>query len=488
MKFPAGAAHRPRSPQIPSWRSRMLILVAASLLSACLGSSGPTVRATHDPVALEPEPPVSAAAPAVLEPGETASWAEPAGLRAELGGAPDVPEATRTEAPTDARGVAGRAPPSQPIASGAPSAGAAAPASTPAAKTAAEPGPGLGEPRGAAPRAAQGDAQGQVDGATLSDPTKVHAPVDPEVPFRVPGAALPALAIPRDEKLVYDVTLNLGVISPDVGTVTIASKVEPFRASPLLLAAASPTSAGEQAVLSARAEGSYAVYTLDELITCAHLPQSFPSILHRSTQSGSENRRRELMLGRRDGKFVSVYRRDAHCKKCSQKAHFIEPTWAWRDAAHCSGCKRAEHRVWRDPVTRDAPEGAVDMLSAVYVARTMILDGRETADFQLMDREELWDVRLKRGKSKKRVEVPAGEFEAYEITLQTSVPSSETGRDEADFSGLFGIHGELSIWVEAKTGVPIWIRGVVPVGPIELDVGVELAAFRGTPRDFKPLR
>jgi hypothetical protein len=143
--------------------------------------------------------------------------------------------------------------------------------------------------------------------------------------------------------------------------------------------------------------------------------------------------------------------------------------------------------VWKDPVTREAPEGCVDMLSAVYVARAMILEGRESADFQLMDRDELWDVKLTRSKSTKRIEVAAGEFDAYEVTLETHVPKTEKGRDASDFTGLFGIHGELSIWVERKTGVPIWIRGVVPAGPLELDVGVELQGFRGTPREFKPL-
>ncbi|MBI5432970.1 MAG: DUF3108 domain-containing protein [Planctomycetes bacterium] len=466
-------------------RSSMLALVIASILPACFGSSGPFVRATHDPVTVEvavveSDSPVETGFDAAVAPTDAAAGeahavaARPSTEEAAHASKPDEPSnsgesqvATAAVAPTSPK-VSERgsvaAPRSEPTVEPATGAATAIPASTTPALV-----------------------PGAQAGAVLRDPNKAHAPSDPNAPFLLSDHGLPSMQIPRDEKLVYDVILNLGVISPDVGKVTITSKVEPFRASPLLLASADPATHAEQAVVSARAEGQYAVYTLDELITTAHLPQAFPALLHRSTQSGSENRKREMTLGEKDGKFVCVYRRDTHCKKCNLKTHFVEPTWAWQDAHHCEGCKRVEHRLWKDPVTRDAPSGCVDMLSAVYVARTMILEGRETVEFQLMDRDELWDVKLKRGKSTKRIEVPAGEFDAFEITLQTGVPKSETGRDEADFSGLFGIHGELSIWVEATTGVPVWIRGLVPVGPIELDVGVELAGFRGTPRAFKPI-
>lgn len=451
-------------PSFARLRFAMLLscVVPVSLLSlACIGSSS-GARAQHDPVAFETEL-VDSTAGAQDASSPQRGAAEPAVVAAVSQGE---------------RGATAASPATSSAAlhSGSPSAG------EPTAGTAADPALSatLATPSALAePNAAQA--------ATLIDPTRARPATDPDEPFRITARGLPSFVVPRDEKLVYDVILNLGIISPDVGKVTITSKVEPFRATPLLLASAAPAPSGEQAVLSARAEGQYAVYTLDELITTAHLPQAFPAILHRSTQSGTENRKREVSLGYKDGKFVSVYRRDTHCKKCTQKSHFVEPTWAWQDAEHCDGCKRPEHRIWKDPVTREAPEACVDMLTAVYVARAMVLEGRETADFQLMDRDELWDVHLKRGKSKKRIDVAAGEFDAYEITLETRVPKSETGRDESDFSGLFGIHGELSIWVEATTGVPIWIRGVVPVGPIELDVGVELSAFRGTPRGFKPL-
>ncbi|MCE9593251.1 MAG: DUF3108 domain-containing protein [Planctomycetes bacterium] len=429
------------------FRRTTLALVSAFALNACFSWGGSGPRAEHDPVALESwtDGGESIAATSTETPGEVPSpepertmGAKPAPASGSISDA--------TQLGTEATGIA----------------------------------------LAAAPVADVREAP-QDQASAAPDPSKATSEAsDSNDLFRVSGHGMPVILIPRDEKLVYDVTLDLGIITPDVGKVTIMSKVESLRANPLLLDPKGAKPAGEQAVISARAEGQYAVYELDELITTAHLPQVFPSLLHRSTQSGTENRQREMSLGYKDGKFVSVYRRDAHCKGCKLKSHFVEPTWAWQDAHHCDGCKRVEHRVWRDPVARDAPSGCVDMLSAVYVARTMILEGRDAADFQLMDRDELWDVRLRRGKSTKRIEVPAGEFDAYEITLETGVPKTETGRDASDFSGLFGIHGELSIWVEATTGVPIWIRGLVPIGPIELDVGVELAGFRGTPREFKP--
>lgn len=315
-------------------------------------------------------------------------------------------------------------------------------------------------------------------------------------PLRIErGAERLPLLVPRDEELVYLVTLDLGPLGdPVVGRVTISSQVRPYQPNLLLMGAAGaaedapsddePT--GETGFIEARARGAYAVYELQDSITCTLLPQSWPSLIHRQVQSGSENRKREVMLGLREETFSGSYRRDGHCKGCALRTHFVKPTWAWQDEHHCKKCRRAEHRVWREPKFRAFPEESVDMLGAVFLARSMLQLEERRAEFPLVDKDELWTVKIAQGQ-KRRQKVPAGTFEAVEVELVTEVPKGEKGRGDEKFAGLFGIHGTLSIWMH-PTGVPVRIRGKVPVGPIHLDVSVKLKSYSGTPSDFRPLR
>jgi hypothetical protein len=295
------------------------------------------------------------------------------------------------------------------------------------------------------------------------------------------------LFVPRDEELVYRVTLSLGWLgAPRVGTVTLRSQVQPFQGD-LLLATQAPSGL-ETGQISAHARGGYALYEIDDVITTTFLPQRWPSILYKNVVTGSSNRQREVMLGWREEGFRSRYRRDAHCRDCDQREHFVKPTWAWQDEHHCKKCKRAEHRVWRAPSQRDVPESTVDMLGAVYLARGMIAHGLEGGEFPLIETDELWTVKFKRAE-KNKVSVPAGTFETVRILLDTEVPPGEVAEeDDKKFSGLFGLHGSISIWMHSASGVPVAIRGVVPIGPMELDVSIDLESYRGTPRTFQPAR
>ena len=97
----------------------------------------------------------------------------------------------------------------------------------------------------------------------------------------------------------------------------------------------------------------------------------------------------------------------------------------------------------------------------------------------------LWELTLSRGKQKS-IRTPAGKFLCREVQLATSVPAGEESDGES-FEGLFGIHGTIHIWLEEQTGVPVSVQGLVPIGPIELDVQLSLRKFHGTPADFAPL-
>lgn len=292
------------------------------------------------------------------------------------------------------------------------------------------------------------------------------------------GSGEVPLLFPRQESLVYEVHLNLGWIgNPTVGKVTMTSEVQPFYSDV-------PGGAeGEQVLLKGRAEGSYQVYTLDNTISSALLPQAWPRTVHRNVQTGTESRQRETMLGQVEGKESSRYRSDGHCKGCKDKAHYESGTWPWQDDRHCKKCKAGEHRVWREPRMREIPAGTLDMLTAVFLARSLVIDGREKIEFPLIDRTDLWQVQLVRGESKS-IETTAGKFECVQVQLRTSAPENSSESETTKFEGLFGIHGTISIWMEARSGVPVRIEGSVPAGPINIDVAIELRTARGAPQIF----
>lgn len=303
-------------------------------------------------------------------------------------------------------------------------------------------------------------------------------------PLRIErGEGEQALLVPRDEELRYEVRLDLGALgAPQVGEVTITSKVTSFYENGVLtLAPDEPES--EQALVVARAVGEYALYKADQTVSTLMLPQAWPQLVHRNTQTGTENRQRELLIGVRDGVSTSQHRSDGHCRGCEDRGHFMKPNWVWQEEYHCKKCKRHEHRMWRAPEKLDVPEHTLDMVSAMVAARSMVLEKKSTATFTLLDKEDLWIIDLSLGKRERR-KVKAGTFEALEVKLVARIPEG-VQRRASDFEGLFGLHGSLSIWMHAESGVPIDVRGTVPAGPLELDVSIELTKYRGTPVEFR---
>jgi hypothetical protein len=137
-------------------------------------------------------------------------------------------------------------------------------------------------------------------------------------------------------------------------------------------------------------------------------------------------------------------------------------------------------------ITRPTLPGAVDLLSAVYLARSMVAEESPKETFPVLDQENLWILTVRAGE-KRIVKSPAGRFSCVLVELETQVPQGEV-RDKSDFSGLFGIQGTLHIWMHAATGVPVQITGDLPVPVIgRLGVNVTLASYRGTPPEFAPV-
>lgn len=328
-------------------------------------------------------------------------------------------------------------------------------------------------------------------------PTSVpRAPVDQGgAPARIDrGEGHVPVLVPRDEELVFDVIIDLGILGEvDVGDVTLASGVERTpRGLPSARDGERKVEHFDRAWVRAIAKGGYAGYELTQTLSASHMPHAWPRIFYKDMQRGSENRERELRLGDFEGVLSAEYRSDRHCPGCKDHAHYVESVWAWGDASHCKKCKLAEHRTWRDTVRRPVPEGALDMLSAVYVARAMLDTGVSETTFPIVDKQKVWRVKVARGATRWQ-EVPAGRIECAQMMLTAGLEAGEPDPegDPGKFQGLFGIQGTIRIWFDAKTGVPVLIQGELPI-PVplvgDLDISVRLKRFKGTPAGFAPKR
>jgi Protein of unknown function (DUF3108) len=313
------------------------------------------------------------------------------------------------------------------------------------------------------------------------------------------AAGVPVLTVPADEELTFAVVVDLGILGePTAGTVTLASGVYTLPPED----AADPDGAdtagssdpaadpqgGRMGWIRGRAYGSHLGFTLDQRLDVRVRPTGWPRLEYSDVQAGSRNRSRIVCVGTRDGREVSTYRKDHHCneKGCKRPEHMVKGRFLFEKDFHCPGCRRSEHRVWRDPVEREVPADTFDLLSAVYLARSMLSEDKDEAHFHLIDCDDLWGVTLVRGE-RRTLSTPAGRFEAREIRLIPDRPEGEDLGDQKKFEGLFGMHGSIRMWFHATTGVPVRVEGSVPLGPFDIGVSVELVGYRGTPPAFQPV-
>jgi len=304
------------------------------------------------------------------------------------------------------------------------------------------------------------------------EPAEATSSLDLVDPFRIDrGDDLPII-VPREEHLVFEVRLDLGALgAPVLGTVAMSISVEPFEPSSLLVDPEQEP--GELVRFRAVAEGAYKVYTVRDVTETLILPQEWPRVIHRKTQTGTENRKRELLLGVKDGVHIAALRKDHHCKGCELRSHWVKPGWVWQEEHHCKKCDRPEHMVWRDFKEAEVPAEALDMLSAVQLARTMVTEEVDELSFLLVDGLDVWSVDLRR-RGTRRKKVRAGTFTAVEVDLKTR----RADQEDDEFVGLFGMHGSVHMWFDVEHGFPVLIEGQVPVGPIDFNVRAELKSIQ----------
>jgi hypothetical protein len=315
--------------------------------------------------------------------------------------------------------------------------------------------------------AAQASAAATSEVADATRGTVLQAGSE-KLPLQVErGLGVPPLLIPRDESLEFVVHVEYGPLAADLGSVWLRTGVKPYQASLLLPRADPPLGAPpkETAWVQARAKGGALTYESDTTLTAWHLPQAWPSLRYTHEQKGSEVRSSEQLFGFKDGAHRASLRRDTD-----------------------KGAPRGS-RIWKDPKERDAPAGTIDMVSAGYLARQLFSRNVDQITAPMIDKNKLWDVTLRKG-GRLDLTVPAGRFEAVELVLITKLAASEpTPKDPADaaFEGPFGIHGDLKILLEAKTGVPLRFEGTLPLGILgNLHAEISLVKYRGTPLEFAP--
>ncbi len=273
----------------------------------------------------------------------------------------------------------------------------------------------------------------------------------------------PTLHLPRNEELVYRAEVSLGPLDTEVGLVSMKSSVEPYR-EPLLGGGGSGgAGARETGVLTIHAKGTHALYSMDARIDTRILPQKWPHFQYTYVHKGTERRRREVLIGQREESRQAGYRKDTS-----------------RGAPEGT-------RIWRDWEYREVPEGAVDMLSAVYWMRALFRDDLDRFTFPLIDKRRLWEMEVRRGETR-RIRTRAGTFEAVRVVLKPGpFPGEDLEDKEERFQGLFGLEGSIQLWVEASTGVPLRIQGDLPVAFVTLKLDIELERFSGTPPRFRPI-
>ncbi len=305
-----------------------------------------------------------------------------------------------------------------------------------------------------------------------------------------PGDALDLRILPG-EVLEYDVEIDLGVGAIDAGDVELSAGRSVMLSSlPDAKDATAEAGRVEVAWVRSTAKGAHFGYELRHMLETRFLPGPWPRLLHKDEQRGSENRNRESKLGLLEGEHQQEYRSDGHCRGCDSPEHKVEGLLPWQDPSHCKKCKRLEHRAWGKVQRQAAPADGIDMLGAVWVARTMVKAGLERSVFPIVDRRRVWQVTAAIG-APSVVSVPAGRYRCRPVSLATTLLRGEPDdKPNPHFEGLFGLQGALRIWLEEKTGTPVLIEGDLPI-PVplvdSLRVRVQLKSAKGADPDFRKL-
>ena len=280
--------------------------------------------------------------------------------------------------------------------------------------------------------------------------------------------------LPSDESLQFKIEVTLGPVRGlDVGTVLLTCVQSPRDEE-------AEKKGGLIASIDGLAKGGYLGRDVHHTIGVRWHAGSRPRIESTENLQGSRVSNRESRVGESEGKWRLEYRKDRHCKGCEDTSHFVDGFLPWSKPSHCDDCERPRHRVWRPYKYLDVPPDALDIVSALYFARGFLRSEARMTSIALVNQDELWKVRLERA-DERVIDTPAGKFDSVRILLGPELAAGDgPGKKSAErFEALFGLHGDISVWVDRKSGVPVLIQGSAPIGPFDAHVKATLTGHRG---------
>lgn len=184
-------------------------------------------------------------------------------------------------------------------------------------------------------------------------------------------------------------------------------------------------------------------------------------------QSGSEKRKKKLV-------FLDEtveYQKKKHCKLkegCQNKEHFVHD----KDGVleHCKRCKDKNHYNWIVRYTLDNTKPTYDLLSAFFIARNLPfgVEGNKSK-VRLVDGRDLWEMTV-HIVGEEVIDTKAGQFDTLFLKMKTR-PLNRHAIEQKSFSGLFGLKGDIALWIDKKSKIPIKIKGSYPLFfnvPIEI--------------------
>ena len=292
----------------------------------------------------------------------------------------------------------------------------------------------------------------------------------------------PLAWLPANETLTFMIEATWGPVrSLDVGTVSLAcAHAQPPKRATMASAPVAEDPQRLLATIDGRARGKAFGRTVHHTIAVRWYAGNRPRIESLEALRGSRVQDRELRVAEKDGQWQLEFRKDRHCKGCEDKEHFTEGLMPWSKPSHCKDCDRLRHRVWREPRILDVPPHAVDIVSALYLARGFLRGQESSTSISLVNQNELWSVKLTRG-SGRPIEVPAGKFECVRVLIGPELAGGDGPQKKSAerFEALFGLHGDITIWVDKSGGFPVQIEGSAPFGPFDVHVKASLTSRSG---------
>lgn len=236
-------------------------------------------------------------------------------------------------------------------------------------------------------------------------------------------------------------------------------------------------------ILETRALGEKFGYSLDTTMR-SHIPKGAPGPqLFEFDQRGSELRQKKLLFNESGAKYMKV----KHCKEpgCRLKKHQVKKVnwvgpipWGTKKA-HCTKdkCRKRSHSHWKQRGSHEFDRPYMDLLTAVYYARSLDLDKVGSSEIvPVVNDRDRWLVEVK-VKGSEEITVEAGTFDAVELFLE---PKATEGEIKKEFEGLFGLNGAIRVWIDRKSRRPVLIKGKIPFAFANFDCVVELKEVGST--------